>query len=148
MSKQPVPLTEKACFSLQEENQKLAETNTELQQQNAFLEQELAQLKRMIFGAKRERFVPADAGQLPLGLEGAEHLEAKPQKEQVTYQREKPKKNGKAVRLALPAHLPREQVVLDVVGPPEGARKIGQEVTEFLEYIPSSLSGNWYALST
>ncbi len=34
-----------------------------------YLEQELAQLKRMIFGAKSERFIQEDPGQLSLGLD-------------------------------------------------------------------------------
>ena len=139
MSKQPVLPSEEAYFSLQEENQKLAKINTELQQQNAFLEQELAQLKRMLFGAKRERFIPTDPGQLPLALDGVKQVAPEPGKEQVTYQREKPKKKGKAIRLALPAHLPREQVILEPVALPEGARKIGQEVTEFMDYLPGKL---------
>ena len=139
MSKQPVLPSEEAYFSLQEENQKLAKINTELEQQNAFLEQELAQLKRMLFGAKRERFIPTDPGQLPLALDGVKQVAPEPGKEQVTYQREKPKKKGKAIRLALPAHLPREQVILEPVALPEGARKIGQEVTEFMDYLPGKL---------
>ena len=139
MSKPPVLLTEEAYISLQEEHQKQAETIVELQQQNAFLEQELAQLKRMLFGAKRERFVPTDPGQLPLALEVDTQAEPARGKEQVTYQREKPKKKGKAIRLALPAHLPREQVILEPVELPQGARKIGQEVTEFMDYLPGKL---------
>lgn len=87
MSKQPVLPSEEAYFSLQEEHQKLAKINTELQQQNAFLEQELAQLKRMLFGAKRERFVPTDPGQLPLALDGVKQVAPEPGKGQVTAAR-------------------------------------------------------------
>ncbi|TRX46437.1 IS66 family transposase [Fulvivirga sp. M361] len=139
MSKPPVPLTEEAYISLQQAHQKQAETITELQQQNTFLEQELAQLKRMLFGAKRERFVPADPGHLPLALDEVKPVVPEPGKEQVTYHREKPVKKGKAIRLPLPAHLPREQVILEPAELPEGARKIGQEVTEFMDYLPGKL---------
>ncbi len=143
MQKQPVIITEDAYFSLQNDYQKQAETITELQQKNTFLEQELAQLKRMIFGQRRERFVATDSAQMSLGLD---HIEVpiEPQKEQVTYEREKPKKKGKAVRLQIPAHLPRKTTIIDVAGLSKGAKKIGEEITEVIEYIPGKLFAQQY----
>lgn len=124
---------------LQEENKKLTEINTEFQQKIAFLEHELAQLKRMIFGSKRERYVPADNGQLSLDLDAELIAELQQEEEQVSYTRKKAKKKGKAVRLELPAHLPRQTEVIEPENKREGAKKIGEAVTEILEYNPGKI---------
>ena len=68
-----------------------------LRQENAYLKEELAQLKRMIFAGRRERFIPSDTTQHALFAE-QEAVEASAQKT-ITYQREKPRKTGKAKRL-------------------------------------------------
>lgn len=139
MPNQPEPLSEEAYLSLEKEYRKLAETNFELQQKNAFLEHELAQLKRTIFGAKKERFIPSDSAQMALELEAVESLEEEPEKELITYRREKTKKKGKAVRLELPAHLPRQTEVIEPEKLREDAKKIGEAITEILEYNPGKL---------
>ncbi len=106
-----------------------------LRQENAFLKEELAQFKRMVFGSKKERFIAADPDQQ--GLFDIRVSPQEVQRETVTYQREKTSKKGKAKRLLLPAHLPREEEVIK----PEGldmknSSKIGEKVTEVLEYTP------------
>jgi len=116
----------------------LLEENHVLRQQNAYLKEELAQLKRMLFGSKRERFVPSDVAQQ--SLFGTETPEQLPEQETVTYQRDKPKKEGKAKRLLLPAHLPREEQTLEPEGiDQESSIKIGEKVSEVLEYTPGKL---------
>jgi hypothetical protein len=55
---------------------------------------ELAQLKRMIFGSKRERYVPVDNGQLSLGLDAELIAELQQEEEQVSYTRKKGQKGG------------------------------------------------------
>lgn len=137
MQTQPVSLHENTLILLREENEKLVEINTEQQQKIAYLEHELAQLKRMIFGSRRERFVPVDSGQLALGLESVATLEATPQQEQISYTREK--KKGKAIRLELPSHLPRQTETIEPENLVEGAKKIGEAITEILEYNPGRL---------
>jgi transposase len=113
----------------------LAEENILLRQENTYLKQELAQLKRLIYGSKKERFIAPDTAQKTLFDPGdPETVEV--EKEQITYSREK-KKPGKAKRLLLPAHLPRQEEVID----PEGLDKesgvlLGEKVTEVLEYTP------------
>lgn len=102
-----------------------------------YLKQELAQLKRMIFGSKSERHLGGDPSQLSLGL-GVEAV-APPEKEtqQITYSRNKPEnKKGTAIRLALPSHLHREEHIIEPGEDITGARKIGEVVTEVLEYTP------------
>jgi transposase len=111
--------------------------NRELAADNLFLKQELAQLKRMIFGSKSERHLGGDPSQLNLGL-GVEAV-APPEKEteQITYTRNKSdNKKGTAIRLALPAHLHREEHIIEPGEDVAGARKIGEVVTEVLEYTP------------
>jgi transposase len=116
----------------------LQEENHALRQQVAYLQQELAQLKRLIFSGKRERFIAADPGQSSLFDQPP--AEAATQQETITYQRDKPEKKGQAKRLALPAHLPREEQVLLPEGIEEvSSVKIGEKVTETLEYTPGKL---------
>jgi transposase len=77
-----------------------------------------------------------------LGLFGKDQVEEQQQgvKETITYERNKPSESKqKPVRLALPAHLPRVEEVIEPQENLEGTKKIGETVTEFLEYIPGKL---------
>ncbi len=116
------------------------EEYTALKQQNERLRQELAQLKRMIFGSKSERFISnEDPHQVSL-FEQEYQPEEEPKKEQKVdgYTREKkPKKQP--LRSELPAHLPRREETIEPKNIPAGAKRIGETVTEVLEYHPSSL---------
>ena len=137
MQTQPVSPYEDILLALRKENEKLAQINTKQEHKITYLEHELAQLKRMIFGSKRARFVPSDSGQLALGLEGPATAEASPEKEQISYTRRK--KKGKAVRLELPAHLPRQIQIIEPENLASGAKRIGEAITEILEYNPGRL---------
>jgi len=97
---------------------------------------QLEQLKRMVFGAKSERFVPADPGQATLFDVPAT---AEPATEQVCYTRVKAGEKKHPVREAIAAHLPRIERVIEPEGLPAGARKIGEEITETLEYTPGTI---------
>jgi len=105
---------------------------------------EIEKLKRLIFGQKSERFVPSnDPAQLTMGfeIEGNNNIESKEETETLTYTRKKSgtsEKNGHA-RLALPAHLPRVEVTIEPEGDLTGAKKIGENITEILEYKPGKL---------
>lgn len=111
--------------------------NSELRAENLYLKQELAQLKRMIFGSKSERHIGSDPSQLILGLDVKAQEPKEKETEQITYSREKPEnKKGSAVRLALPAHLHREEHIIEPQEDITGARKIGEVITEVLEYTP------------
>lgn len=123
--------------------QDLAVENRLLRQEITFLKEELAQLKRLIFGSKKERFIPADSNQQSLFEE--EKVEVAPEKETVTYEREKPAKKGNAKRLLLPAHLPRQEETIYPEGVDiDNCTKIGEKVTEVLEYTP----GKFYVQKT
>ncbi len=118
----------------------------ELLAENIQLKQELADIKRLIFGQKRERFIP---GQLDhqlsfgLGLEpSAEHEEST---EQITYKRKKKTtKYTPHSRQELPAHLPRKEIIIEPEESTEGLTKIGEEITEELDYKPGTLFVNRY----
>jgi transposase len=102
-----------------------------------FLSQEIAQLKRMIFGQKRERFIP-DVDQLELfGDKPNQEVET----EDVNYTRKKQiKKQTPHSRNPIPSNLPRKEIIIE----PEGVdtasmTKIGEERTEELEYEEAKL---------
>src|SRR5690606_18797308 len=97
---------------------------------------QLEQLKRMIFGAKSERFVPTDPGQGTLFEAGAT---APPPTQAISYMRSKPQEKKHPVREAIAAHLPRVERVIEPENIPEGAKRIGEEITETLEYTPGSI---------
>jgi hypothetical protein len=137
MQNQPEIITQQDYLSLQKDLGRQAGIITELKQKNAYLEAELAALKRMVFGSKRERFIPGDNGQLTLGLhpETVELEEEEPV--QVNYSRKKKKR--KAVRIELPAHLPRQSETIEPEGLDSGVKKIGESITEILEYTPGKI---------
>lgn len=118
----------------------LQEEAKKLRQENTYLKEELAQLKRLIFGKKNERFLPTDASQALLPFEDTlVATTADPIQETISYTREKKKDKKQPVRLILPAHLPREEEVLEPEGKSAEAVKIGEVITEILEYTPGKV---------
>ncbi|MCP4111507.1 MAG: IS66 family transposase, partial [Desulfobacteraceae bacterium] len=111
----------------------------ELKAENLYLKNELDKLKRLIFGSKSERFIPNDKFQLSLdlGIESAENQELSV--EEISYKRTKNKSENRPVRQAIPSHLPRHEEIIEPDNIPEGAKKIGESVTEILEYKPGRL---------
>ena len=110
------------------------------------LQQELAQLKRMIFGAKSERFVPSvPEEQTSLGLD-VEAMVAPPVvKQAISYTREKQNNNKVHTgRLPIPAHI--ERIIIEVAPDVDvtGLKSIGEEITEELEYKAGSFYVNQY----
>ena len=123
------------------ENRTQAEEITALRTELEYYKHELDKLKRMIYGSKSERYVPANDGQLALSLE-AETVEQKAvETEHIAYTRQKPQKDTEVnhYRAPIPAHLPREEYVINPAGDLTGAKKIGEEITEILEYNPGRL---------
>lgn len=111
----------------------------------AYLKQELANLKRLIFGKKSERFIPADSNQLDMELDGCEKLAVtEPETETITYERHTVSAKNKPSRNVLPAHLRREEIVIQPDEDITGLSKIGEEITEELEYTPGTLHVNRY----
>jgi transposase len=112
------------------------------------LEQELARLKKMIFGSRQERFISSDSAknnlQLSLGLE-AETISACKITDatKIAYVRTKTEviENRKPHpgRMKLPEHLRRETIILQPDTDVTNLKKIGEEITEVLDFIPGEL---------
>lgn len=120
---------------LEAENAQLRLQLKQTQEQVSQLKHELEQLKRLIFGAKSERFVP-DNNEEQLTLFEEAPVETAPEPEMVSAHSRK----RKPVRQALPEHLPREVIVIEPAVDRFGLRKIGEEVTETLDYRPARLT--------
>ena len=120
-------------------------TTEELQRSYDCLKEELLALKRLLFGPRRER-LPEDPGQLhlfdadvpPSVLE----FPADPEPDAGSSPRRRRKGHG---RNEIPDHLPRQDVLHDVA-PEEQVcscgctkTKIGEDVTEQLDYVPGKI---------
>ena len=105
----------------------------------AGLEHELAGLKRLIFGTSSERFVPTSVPeQLPLfAWPESTPAPSDALAQSVGTASKRPRK--KPVRQVLPSHLPRQVIVIEPEGDTTGLKKIGQQVTETLDYHPAKL---------
>lgn len=120
-------------------------TYDELLFENLRLREELAQLKRLIFGQKRERFVPlVNEQQLAIALhEELTAAPAVPPTTTITYTRREKKssttKPKHPSRNPLPSHLRREEIVIAPAEDTSTLKKIGEEITEELEYQPGEL---------
>lgn len=123
-------ITEKDAF--------IQKTILEKDAQIALLKHELSELKRLIYGSKSERFVPADPRQGIL-FDFPQQQVAEQPVEQITYTRNKNQQKKQALRLELPAHLPRVEEVIEPENLPEDAKKIGEAVTEILDYQPANV---------
>ena len=119
----------------------------ELELRNATLAHQLAQMKKLIFGSRHERFVATDlnnAGpQLSLDLDAETIAACKiTSATRVSFIRTKteviPHKPHPG-RMKLPESLRRETVIFQPLGDVTGLTKIGDEVTEILDYTPGEL---------
>lgn len=107
--------------------------------ENHKLKSEIAAFRRLIFGQKSERFVPATNDE-QLSLMQVPESIIEEQTEKITYtRRKKTIKYTPHGRQKLPAHLPREQVIIEPEEDVTGLKKIGEEITEELEYKPGKL---------
>ena len=102
----------------------------------------LQQLERMLFGAKSERFISEQPPQqlslfAPAPEAAVEEQEVKEVAIEAHTRQSGSKKRPK--RLTLPEHLERRQTVLEPEVDTTDMDKIGEEVTEILEYEPAKL---------
>lgn len=136
----------KQLLQLKKSNQKLESSNQKQESVIAKKEDDIARLniivvnlQRMLFGLKKERFISENKEQLKFLFEEFASQEAledeTPVKEKVTYEREKPSKH--AGRNKLPENLPVEQETIEPKEVTEDMVKIGEEITEILEYTPA-----------
>ena len=138
--------------------EELQKENERLEQENGKLRFELEKLKKLIFGRRTERFeddFPAEQLRLDFSGKTKPNEDHSPQQDQeqdnnteqqddeettikIEYERRKKRKTKKG-REALPAHLPRVDVVIEPKMDVSGMTKIGQEITEILDYMPAIL---------
>lgn len=104
------------------------------------LKHQLAELKRMLFGVKSERFVPTSSDQLSLGFDITAGNTPVEEPQEITYSRKKTRKEDKKghARLPIPAHIPRVEVEIFPKENIEEAKKIGEAITEVLQYRPGT----------
>lgn len=100
----------------------------------------------MIFGSRQERFIPVQANPSQLSLdihadEVASCSIASAQK--ISYTRTEVAVEQKPVhhpgRMKLPEHLRREAIIIEPCEDITGCKKMGEEITEILDYIPGEL---------
>jgi transposase len=110
------------------------------------LEQQLQQLQKMIFGSRQERFVPATSNVPQLSLDIAAETVAAvsvTSAQKISYVRGQvtvePKPLQHPGRMKLPESLRREQIIIEPTEDTSGCRKMGEEITEVLEYQPGEL---------
>lgn len=119
----------------------------ELQAKYAVLQFELEQLKRLIFGAKSERFYGTETAEGQLSLFGqtnneeASKAQEKVETQTVKEHERKVSKKGTSQkeRLILPDHLERKEVVIEPNNLTDDMVKIGEERSEQLVYEPATL---------
>ncbi len=134
----PISLEQMSLSEIQQYVEQLELAIDNKQTQVDTLEFQIAQLKRLLFGAKRERFIAENNPQqmaLPFEMEEVEEV---PQTEHIAYTREKPKKKHPG-RIALPDHLPVQEIILEPKEDTNGLDCIGKEVTDKLELVPAKL---------
>ena len=112
----------------------------------ALLQHRIEQLEKMAFGSKQERFVSSTS---PAPEAVHQQVAVPPstteeQTTQITYTRTRKATvmNVPVIhpgRNKLPAHLRREDIVLEPVNLPKGSIRIGELITEQLEYKPAEL---------
>lgn len=120
----------------------LEQENKALKEEIFLLKAELAQLKKLLFGAKRERFISEENPNQGLLFEdhppAGQPIE---EAEEVLTKKKKRKQSRRAIqRNTFPASLRREDEPIQ----PEGVDldsmvKIGEDVTELLAYVPADL---------
>lgn len=112
----------------------------------ASLERQLQQLQKMIFGSRHERFVPATANDPQLLLDIPVETVAAvsvANAQRISYVRGNVTVEARPVqhpgRMRLPESLRREEIIIEPGEDTRDCRKMGEEITEVLEYQPGEL---------
>ena len=129
--------------ALEIEIKELRHENEGLKQTIQSLRRELANMKKVIFGAKRERFTPTPDGYQGTLFEGIEEEtkendQATEEVVEVIVRKKKKRARKKPQRNTFPEHLPREETIIEPEGIDEEKMvKIGEDITETLAYVPA-----------
>ena len=110
------------------------------------LKQQLEQLKKIIFGSKHERFIPSSSEDPQLSLDIKAEATATASvisTKQISYARTNIAVEQKPLqhpgRMKLPESLRREEIVIQPSEDITACKKMGEEITEVLEYQPGEL---------
>ena len=115
---------------------KLSDTESRL----AELQFQIDQMNRLLYGSKRERFIKnTDENQMTLPFDVEEEPQPEKQQETITYVRTKTKRVNHPGRMALPSHLPVEEIVIEPEEDTTEMKCIGREITDQLELVPAKL---------
>jgi transposase len=110
------------------------------------LEQQLRQLQKMIYSSRHERFIPSLVNDPQLSLDIKAEATASVNvisTKQISYSRtniaieQKPLQHPG--RMKLPESLRREQIIIEPTQDITACKKMGEEITEVLEYEPGEL---------
>ena len=126
---------------LQDSNVALQDSNVVLQDSNVALKHENAMLKKLIFGVRSEKHtsVTVDANQLNMFAE----LEIKEDEQELKVSEVKGYNKIRKThpgRQPLPDHLPVKEIVIEPEVDTTGMNKVGELITETLDYTPASLT--------
>jgi len=126
---------------LESEKQHLVSVTQSLKSEKQYLQFRIDQLNRLLFGAKRERFISNQQleGQLELPFEVEEKPVKQEEVEKITYTRKKKQRQNHPGRIPLPDHLPVKEIILEPAEDTSGLKYIGKEVTDKLELVPAKL---------
>ena len=120
--------------------EKTQATIDKMQAQISQMQFQIDQMNRLLYGAKRERFISnTDENQLSLPFEVPQEEASEKEKEVITYVREKNKQKEHPGRLALPSHLLVEEIILEPEEDTSNMKCIGKEITDQLELVPAKL---------
>ena len=112
------------------------------------LQHELNNLKKLVFASKNERFIAANSSssQMSLDIQTEEVATCSVVKaRKIEYIRNTTEVSREHPgRTKLPEHLERREIIIKPIEEIEGWKKIGDEVTEELEYEPGKLFVNRY----
>lgn len=132
-----IQIIEQKIRVISDEKEALLKKFQDLLEKYTSMQFDLSQLKRLVYGAKRERFVSgAEDGQmnLPFDIETISQEEnGEAATEKVSSFKRRKKRNHPG-RVTLPTHLPVEEIIIEPKEDVTGLKCIGYEVTDELEY--------------
>lgn len=118
----------------------LLETSKKMEARLTEMQFRIDQMNRLLYGSKRERFIKdKDESQLELPFDVKPEEEPEKQEETISYVRKKARRVNHPGRMALPAHLPVKEIIIEPEEDTSGMKCIGKEVTDQLELVPAKL---------
>lgn len=112
------------------------------------MQDQITAMRRVLFGRRSERFISEDPAQLKLDFQGVEVLEEEQivdsSSKQQDVERAEPKDSDRVKskveapkqRRIFSEHLERRDEFIEIEDIPQGSRRIGEEITELLEFKP------------